>query len=74
MRRWLANPRSVLPYTGMPVNFPPTGEPLGPDLFRGSSLEQLDAVTDLLQDFDGYLRRRTPLKELVPPADSDTAN
>jgi cytochrome c2 len=25
LRRWLADPRSVLPYTAMPVNFPPMG-------------------------------------------------
>ena len=52
LRRWLANPKAALPYTGMPVNFPPTGDPMGQNLFEGSSLEQLDAVTELLLNFD----------------------
>ena len=56
LRRWLANPKSVLPYTAMPVNFPPTGEPLGQDLFPGSSQEQLDAVVELLLHYDEYAR------------------
>ena len=53
---------------------------MGQDLFPGSSLEQLDAVTDLLLHYDWYVRRRTPLDELVSPAkappdaDSDTGN
>ncbi|NUQ65592.1 MAG: c-type cytochrome [Pirellulales bacterium] len=58
LRRWLANPKSVLPYTGMPVNFPPEGPPMGQDLFQGTSLEQLDAVRELLLNYDWYLRRR----------------
>jgi cbb3-type cytochrome oxidase cytochrome c subunit len=51
LRRWLANPRAVLPYTAMPVNFPPAGPPLGQDLFPGTSREQLDAVWELLLDY-----------------------
>ena len=58
-RRWLASPKSVLPYTAMPVNFPPSGEPLGQDLFPAVSREQLDAVADLLLHYDEYARRQT---------------
>ncbi len=58
-RRWLASPKSVLPYTAMPVNFPPSGEPLGQDLFPADSREQLDAVADLLLHYDEYARRQT---------------
>jgi len=67
VRRWLASPKSVLPYTAMPVNFPPTGDPLGQDLFPGSSMEQLDAVVDLLLNYDWYVRSRTKTENLVPP-------
>ncbi len=80
LRRWLANPKSVLPYTGMPVNFPPTGPPLGQDLFEGESLEQLDAVADLLLGYDAYLQRRTSIRRMIeaaehakPPADTEPA-
>jgi cbb3-type cytochrome oxidase cytochrome c subunit len=65
VRRWLANPRTVLPYTAMPVNFPPTGEPMGQDLFPGSSLEQLEAVTDLLLGYDDYLKARTSIRAVI---------
>ena len=82
IRRWLANPKSVLPYTGMPVNFPPEGKPLGQDLFPGTSLEQIDAVVDLLlhynkvQSSQGNDQADTPLptsnseKTDKPPIDS----
>jgi len=56
VRRWLANPRSQLPYTPMPVNFPPDGVPLDQQLFPGSSLEQLEAVLDLLLHYDWRIK------------------
>jgi cbb3-type cytochrome oxidase cytochrome c subunit len=58
LRRWLANPKSALPYTAMPVNFPPDGAPLGQDIYRGTSLEQLDAVWELLLNYDWYLGQK----------------
>jgi hypothetical protein len=68
LRRWLANPKSVLPYTPMTVNFPPGGPPLEPELFDGDTTEQLDAVMDLLLNYDWYLKRQTSIRQLVPPA------
>jgi cytochrome c2 len=67
LRRWLANPKSILPYTPMPVNFPPNGEPLNRDLMPGSSLEQLDAVIDLLVNYDWYLGHRPDTHAPVEP-------
>jgi len=64
LRRWLASPKSLLPYTAMPVNFPP-GERRGQDLYPGPSLEQLDAVMDLLLDYDGYVRRRVSIRQMI---------
>lgn len=64
VRRWLANPRSVLPYTAMPVNFP-LGKTMGQDLLPGSSQEQLDAVLDLLLDYEAYLRSRVSVRAMV---------
>ena len=57
LRQWLANPRSMLPYTPMPVNFPPQGPPLGQDLYPGRSIEQLDGVMDLLLHYPAYMMR-----------------
>ena len=65
LRRWLASPRSVLPYTPMPVNFPPTGEPMGQDLLQESTSEQLDAVTDFLVNYQGFMSRRTSVHQLM---------
>ena len=65
VRRWLANPKSALPYTGMPVNFPPTGPLLGQELYTGSSIEQLEAVVDLLLNYDWYMHGRTSIKSLA---------
>ena len=65
VRRWLANPRSVLPYAPMPVNFPPSGEPIDPQRFPGDSREQLDAMTDLLLDYDWYVKRQMSIRARV---------
>ncbi len=67
LRRWLGNPTTVLPYTGMPVNFPPTGDPLGQNLFSGSSAEQLDAVADLLLHYDWYTSHKA-VGRLIEPS------
>lgn len=69
VRRWLANPKTILPYTGMPVNFPPTGPPLGQDLLEGESIEQVDAVMDLLLNYDAYMNRRTSIRGMIEAAE-----
>jgi len=67
LRRWLASPKSVLPYTAMPVNFPPD-QRLGQDIFPGSSVEQLDAVMELLLNYDEYVRRRVSIRQWIEAA------
>jgi hypothetical protein len=84
LKRWIANPQRTLPYTGMPVNIPfdpnsPTFGGVSQDLFRGTSLEQLDGVVDLLMNFDEYAKRQTSVKGLVrepttPPAEQPTTS
>ncbi len=68
LRRWLADPRSILPYTGMPVNFPPEGAPLGQDLMPAASRDQLEAVADLLLHYDAYWQSRAPIRTLMEKA------
>jgi cbb3-type cytochrome oxidase cytochrome c subunit len=70
VRRWIGNPGRILPYTGMPVNIPfdPNAAHLGgvsQALFPGTSIEQLDALVDLLMNFDAYARGHTSVKSLV---------
>lgn len=73
VRRWLANPRAVLPYTAMPVNFP-LDKQMGQELLPGSSPEQLDAVLDLLLDYEGYLRSRISIRAMVEGMPKSTAD
>jgi hypothetical protein len=60
VRTWLAYPAAVLPYTPMPVNIPydPNkpllGSTMSQDLYRGDTLEQLQALVDLLLNFDRF--------------------
>jgi cbb3-type cytochrome oxidase cytochrome c subunit len=74
VRRWVANPQRILPYTGMPVNIPYAPTPplfggVSQDLFPGPSVAQLDGLVDLLMNFDAYALRHTSVKGLVkgPP-------
>jgi cytochrome c2 len=69
LRRWLADPKSVLPYTPMPVNFPPTGGPLGQDLYRASSVEQLDAVLEFLLDYNETMNRGNSVRRAMEQID-----
>ena len=62
MRRWIANPARLLPYTGMPVNIK-FGIPLPPSEWkdkdlatrRTASLDQMDAVVELLLNYDHFV-------------------
>jgi cytochrome c2 len=77
-RDWIANPARILPYTGMPVNIPyrPDDPHMGgvaQDLYRGTSVEQLNGVVDLLMNFDAYTRGHTSVTPLVERAAAATA-
>ncbi len=84
LRKWLAKPTAIQPYTSMPVNIPydPTAPLLGTTLpqglYHGSSLDQLDALVDLLMNFDQFSRDRSPITPMVElnanaPTDPDAA-
>lgn len=73
VRDWVANPKRILPYTGMPVNIPfnPEADHLGgvaQKLFEGTSLQQLSGLVDLLMNFDLYAKRQTQVAPLVEAA------
>lgn len=73
VRRWIANPQRILPYTGMPVNIayeanPPHFGGISQSLFPGTSFEQLEGLVDLLMNFDTYAKRQTSVQELVDKA------
>jgi hypothetical protein len=73
LRRWIGKPVSLLPYTGMPVNIPyhPDQPHLGgvdQALYHGTSIEQLDAVVDLLLNFDAFATARSGVRAQVQSA------
>jgi hypothetical protein len=74
MRSWIAKPTGTLPYTSMPVNVP--FKPEDPDfqggvdqqLYHGTSTEQIEALVDLLMNYDTYAKRRASIVPLVEAA------
>jgi cytochrome c551/c552 len=58
---WIANPKRFLPYTGMPVNIP-FDKPVSQDLYKGTSEEQVAALTDFLMHFDLFAKRNLSLE------------
>jgi cytochrome c551/c552 len=54
---WIANPKRFLPYTGMPVNIP-FDKPVSQDLYKGTSEQQVSALTDLLMHFDTFAKSK----------------
>ena len=64
LKRWIANPARILPYTGMPVNFPKT-QTVAQDLYKGTSEQQIDAVVDLLLNYDAVIGERTKIVDLM---------
>ncbi|MFP6588735.1 MAG: hypothetical protein VB814_13880 [Pirellulaceae bacterium] len=74
VQRWIARPSSILPYTAMPQNVPyDEAKPhLGAEqtqkLFHGTSPETIDALVDLLMNFDGYAKSRVSVAGLAAEA------
>jgi len=67
LERWIGDPVRILPYTGMPVNIPPD-KGVDQKLFAGSSQDQLNAVVDLLANFDRLAEGQLSIKSRVKPA------
>ena len=75
VRNWVAKPTAVLPYTNMPIVFKSAPDDFGggvkQSLYHGKRLEQLDAVVDLLMNYDLYVKERANIRSMVktvPPA------
>ena len=70
VRKWIANPKQLLPYTSMPQNIPyPAG--IDKNLYHGESIEQVDVLVDLLMNYDEYAKghnKIAPLVQQAPPA------
>lgn len=76
VRKWVAKPSSILPYTAMPVIIPYTGAPdqlVPQDMFHGTPTEQLDGVVDLLMNYDRYTSARSNIKDMVKTDETSAA-
>ena len=81
VRDWIANPKRILPYTSMPVNivYDPNSETLGgveQNLFTGTSFDQVEALVDLLMNYDEFAKRQSlvaPLVQESAPATPEAA-
>jgi hypothetical protein len=68
VRNWIANPKMILPYTSMPVNIPYQDPPaILSQLYHGSNVEQVQALSDLLMNYDQYARQSTTIADRVKP-------
>jgi cbb3-type cytochrome oxidase cytochrome c subunit len=71
VRNWIANPAMILPYTPMPENVKyvanaPNKGGISQELYHGTSVEQVEALVDLLMNYDEFARENTSIKALVP--------
>jgi hypothetical protein len=74
VRNWIANPKMILPYTSMPVNIPYDNPPaMLQQLYHGNNVEQIQALTDLLMNYDQYARQSTRIADRVQPATPEGA-
>ena len=74
VRRWIANPKMILPYTPMPVNIDyKEPKPILSQLYHGTNVEQIEALTDLLMNYDQYARQSTRIADRVTPAPPEGA-
>lgn len=73
LRPWIAKPDSILPYTGMPVNIHPETGFATQGLYHGAPDEQLDALVDLLMNYDVFAEQRLSISDLVQASNSEDA-
>jgi hypothetical protein len=66
LRDWIANPKMILPYTGMPVNFKYQQTKINPEQFVGDGEQAIDALVDLLMNYDQYSKRKNLIAPQVP--------
>ena len=67
LRNWIARPTYYLPYTPMPVNVHPTEGLKETGLIEGTPEEQVDALVDILMNYDVYAQQKLSISKLIPP-------
>ncbi len=81
LERWIANPKHILPYTAMFSVIKPE-QPIRADKFEGevgsliqegTPMQQIDAIVDLLLNYDRYMKNQVSIKPLIqgsPPPET----
>jgi hypothetical protein len=69
---WIANPKRLLPYTGMPVNIP-HDKGVSKELYKGTPLEQVNGVVDLLMNYDRFTESKVPIAPMIKAPSPDAA-
>jgi Cytochrome c len=75
MRQWIANPKRLLHYTPMPVNVPYVADDphlggVSQALLSGTSIEQVDALVQLLQNYSYFTSSKTNIRSMVKKPDA----
>ncbi len=76
VRRWVANPKLIHGYTAMPALYPhdpdqPFNGGVSQSLYHGTATQQVDALVDMLMNYDQYTRGEVSMKERA--AESEAA-
>jgi len=76
VRRWVANPKLIHGYTAMPALFPhdpdaPFNGGVSQSLYHGDATDQVDALVDMLMNYDEYTRGEVSMKKRA--AESEAA-
>lgn len=70
LRDWIANPKMILPYTGMPINIPYNADPKEPGKasahYAGNSEQQVQALVDLLMNYDQFAKGKNAIAPQIP--------
>lgn len=70
LRDWIANPKMILPYTGMPINIPYNPDPQEPGKasahYAGNSEQQVQALVDLLMNYDQFAKGKNAIAPQIP--------
>jgi hypothetical protein len=79
VKLWLYNPKWIVPYTSMPLNFPHNNGAQFPDLYNGNAEAQVEGTADALLNYTRMMEEvgpttyAPPVKKESPVSEQQTA-
>jgi hypothetical protein len=79
VKLWLYNPKWIVPYTSMPINFPHNNGAQFPDLYNGNAGAQVEGTVDALLNYTRMMEEvgpatyAPPVKKESPVSEEQTA-